>query len=180
MATELDLCYCVFVSSYNSCNSCNFWGFRDAIQRKTMTYSVQTHESGDSTKAVDCEHLVVIVRLNNCTNLEKCGFVLVGWTHRVETVWRCCNPITDSVINRSCERKLPSWSEVVKEWWRGQLFEITENKLAAFDSVEHKFFRVEFVKCEGRRVEFRTAAIMTLDCHSNWCTSFTKNWSVEA
>ena len=145
-----------------------------------MTYRVQTHESRDSTEPKDWEHLVVIVRLDDGTNLEKCGFVLVGGTHIVETAWRCWNPITAGVINRSCERKLPSWSKIVKEWWQGDLFEFKENKLAAFDSVEHQFFRVEFVKSEGSRVEFSDATLLTLDCHSNLCISFTKSWSIEA
>jgi len=80
-----------------------------------MTYLVDSHVCGHTPESKNWEHLVVIIRLHNTSNLAEGSLVLVVWTHIVKTGGTSWGPITASVIDGHSKRKLPASSEVVCE-----------------------------------------------------------------
>ena len=77
--------YCCFVGRHDASNSLNIRTFWVPVHWEAVTDLWDAHVSGDTSKAVHWEHLVVIIVLHYHAYLQQGLFVLVTCAHIVET-----------------------------------------------------------------------------------------------
>jgi len=84
---------------------------RITIHGKAMICLV-SQSPWNTSKAENWKHFVTVIRLNYIPNMEYGRFVLVCWTHKVQTRWLCVRSITLSVIHSAGKRYLPTGSQI--------------------------------------------------------------------
>ena len=92
----------------NDCfDSLDFWVLKVAVNWEAVARYISAHVGRNTSKTVNWERFIAVIRLNNTTDVEERLLILVSWAHEVKTLGACVRAITCCVIDGSCQRNLP-------------------------------------------------------------------------
>lgn len=92
--------------------------------------------TGDSTEAEDWEAPVIVVGLNDTTNIDKSRLILVAGTHEVERVPVAGVTVRGCVVDGTHHRDLPASAEVIDKGRSNENLQVIDDKrssLATFN-----------------------------------------------
>jgi len=107
-ATQLDVRKCTSVSVKDSHDALDFRLGFITINWEAVARNLVWHVSSKAAEAIHGEHLIGIVVFNDRTHLGDSSFVLVAWTHKVETAGVTRHLVRTSVVDRDELTNLPA------------------------------------------------------------------------
>ena len=89
-----------------------------SIDWETVTNPIRSHVPWNSSKAINWEWSVEIIRFNNATNIEKCLLILIVAASKiVQCAWLRWVPIRSGIVNSSNYWDSPTSSKIIWEIW---------------------------------------------------------------